>query len=110
MSRPAHSKDLRKGRFSQPNGIYLLTWATANRMPWFADWSLGRLVIASLRQAQEAGSAETLAFVIMPDHVHWLITLGDVLLEKLVRNVKSRAGFNVKRNLITQNKRLCRRF
>lgn len=104
MNRPPHSNDLRKGRFSQPAGIYLLTWATKNRTPWFSDWRLGRLVVASLRLSHEKAEAETLAFVIMPNHVHWLIGLGNRTLADLLRNVKSHAGFHVKRRLLAQGR------
>ena len=104
MNRQAHSRDLRKGRFSQSGGIYLLTWATEKRVPWFADWRLGRLVVAALHQSHEKGEAETWAFVVMPDHVHWLIGLGDHCLSGVVRSVKSRAGFQVKKSLLAQGR------
>jgi REP element-mobilizing transposase RayT len=98
-----HSKDLRKGRFSQPNGVYLLTWATYQRKPWFSDWTLGRLVVNSLRRAQALHAVESLAFVVMPDHVHWLVSLGNLLLEELMRNVKGHSGFHVKQYLRQQS-------
>jgi REP element-mobilizing transposase RayT len=104
MHRSPHSKDLRKGRYSQPGGIYLLTWTTENRIPWFTDWHLGRLVVTALSRAHGEGKAESLAFVIMPDHVHWLITLMADALSTLVRNVKSQAGFLVKHRLLEQGR------
>lgn len=97
-----HGKNLRKGRYSQQGGIYLLTFVTANRQPWFADWHVGRLVVASLRRAHTQDQAESLAFVVMPDHVHWLISLVDTDLAGLMRNVKSYAGFHVKKRLQQQ--------
>jgi REP element-mobilizing transposase RayT len=99
MERP-NGKNLRKGRFSQKGGIYLLTFVTAGRQPWFADWRIGRLVVASIRRAQEQGQAENLAFVVMPDHVHWLVSLGEADLAALMRDVKGHSGFHVKKYLL----------
>ncbi|MFM8331799.1 MAG: transposase [Candidatus Methylumidiphilus sp.] len=108
--RSPHRKDLRKGRFSQPGGIYLLTWATQERKTWFRDFYLGRQVVASMRRAQEAGAADSLAFVVMPDHVHWLISLGGVKLAELLRDVKGHSGFHVKRRIRQQGGKLPRLF
>ena len=33
-NKPGH-RALRKGRYSQPNGIYLVTTVTEQRIPWF---------------------------------------------------------------------------
>ncbi len=101
-NRSPHRKDLRKGRFSQPGGIYLLTWTTQGRRTWFSDFYLGRQVVASMRRAQEAGTADSLAFVVMPDHVHWLVSLGRVKLAELMRDVKGHSGFHVKRRIRQQ--------
>lgn len=99
MERP-HGKNLRKGRFSQAGGICLLTFVTAGRQAWFADWRVGRLVVASMRRAHEQEQAESLAFVVMPDHAHWLVSLGKADLAGLMRDVKSHCGFHVKKYLV----------
>jgi REP element-mobilizing transposase RayT len=72
-----HSRDLRKGRVSIPGQAYLVTTITAGRAPLFADLKMGRVLVGALRHQQQRGSAESLAFVIMPDHLHWLFTLGE---------------------------------
>ncbi len=82
-----HSNDLRKGRYSQPGGIYLVTFVTQQRLQLFVDLRNARLVITCLMKSK---SAETLCFVVMPDHVHWLLQLrphGD--LSAAVKGVKS---------------------
>jgi REP element-mobilizing transposase RayT len=71
-----HSKDLRLARFSQPGQIYLVTAVTLNRQPIFANFAAARVLIGALRAAQISCRAETLAFVVMPDHLHWLMSLG----------------------------------
>lgn len=70
-----HSSALRKGRFSEANRIYLITSVSENRVPWFRDLYLGRIVVRAFMGARP--EAETLAFVVMPDHFHWLMQLGD---------------------------------
>jgi len=72
----AHGKDLRKGRFSQTEQIYLVTTVTRDRMRWFMDLQLGRTVVAVMRYHHDRGSVKNLAFVVMPDHMHWLFALG----------------------------------
>lgn len=67
-----HSKNLRKGRFSQPGGIYLTTFVTVSRETLFTNLFPARFVITSLMRSK---GAETLCFVVMPDHVHWLLQL-----------------------------------
>ena len=67
-----HSNQLRKGRFSVKFGIYLATFVTKKRKPLFSDLYLARKVIRNLNKSHYA---DTLAFVVMPDHVHWLLQL-----------------------------------
>jgi putative transposase len=68
---------LRRGRVSEAGRVYHITTVTRNRVPTFLDLGSGRRVVRSLRAAEEAGAAHTLAFVIMPDHLHWLLELED---------------------------------
>jgi len=83
---------LRRGRCSEPGRLYLLTTVTYHRRPLFLDFHLARLVIRSLRQADEDASCHSLAWVVMPDHVHWLIELKDVTLGMLLCRFKSRSS------------------
>jgi REP element-mobilizing transposase RayT len=91
-----HTRDLRLGRFSQPDQIYLVTAVTLNRQPIFASFAAARILIEALRAAQTSGRAETLAFVVMPDHLHWLLGLGTVAdLTAVVQLVKSVSAHRV---------------
>ena len=86
---PGHSA-LRKGRRSIPGQIYLLTWATRHRKPLLTSLPSARIVIRSLKHADQSEWTRTLAFVVMPDHVHWCAELGDVhRLERVVNAIKS---------------------
>ena len=83
------SNRLRVGRYTEPNRIYLLTTNTLYREPIFTDLALGRLVVHQFRRAQDLGLAKSLAWVVMPDHFHWLVELESCSLRKLMRQTKS---------------------
>ncbi|MBV4459591.1 transposase [Pseudomonas sp. COR58] len=85
------SHRLRTGRYAEPNRIYLLTANTLDREPVFADVALGRLVVQQFRRAQTIGMASSLAWVVMPDHFHWLVELENCSLRRLMRETKSLA-------------------
>ena len=91
-----HGRNLRIGRVSEPNRPYVITAVTAGRQPLFADWRWGRIVVHALRGERER--AETLAFVVMPDHLHWLLRLEDgATLDKVVGSVKSVSAHRLNR-------------
>ncbi|MFJ2984111.1 MULTISPECIES: REP-associated tyrosine transposase [unclassified Pseudomonas] len=88
----AQSHLLRRGRFSQPGGLYLLTTVTHERRRIFSQLQFARGVIQQLRQAELDGHCQSLAWVVMPDHVHWLIELRSGTLCCLMRRFKSRSS------------------
>ena len=73
---PGHQA-LRKGRTSIPGQIYLLTTTTANRTPWFHDVELARATSQLMIARKTWGDARPLCWVLMPDHWHGLIELGE---------------------------------
>jgi len=84
-----HSRDLRKGRYSERNRIYHVRTSTKDKQPLFFDFYLGRVVVHSLRFLHERGDVASLAFVVMPDHLHWLFQLtGEQPLEKIMHSLK----------------------
>lgn len=84
---------LRKGRFSCPNQIYLITIVTHARTPLFTDFNAARTFIAELRQSDSEQLTNTIAWVVMPDHIHWLFGLGEhVPLTKLLQRIKGRSA------------------
>ena len=94
-----HTRALRKGRFSEPGRAYLLTAVVHNRSPIFADWSIGRLLVAELRSAEEDGLAQSQALVVMPDHLHWLVTLQTGTISRLMQHIKGRSAISINRVL-----------
>jgi len=99
-----HGRNLRTGRASEPGHIYLVTCVTDQRQPVFSDWRCGRLLVRVLMQEQQR--TETLAYVIMPDHLHWLMQLKeDVPLDKVMRGVKCISSDQINR-LLSRSGRL----
>ena len=103
MHNREHGHELRKGRVSIPGQIYLVTAVTYKRRPFFNEISTGRLVVQELIRSARFGTAETLAFVIMPDHFHWLLSLGShCSLSTVVSGVKSYSAIGINRMLSRQ--------
>ncbi|KPV39746.1 hypothetical protein AN478_09585 [Thiohalorhabdus denitrificans] len=88
---------LRKGRVSIGGQAYILTTVTNQRRPVFRNIKAARLVVSTLRHQQDAGRAYSLAYVLMPDHLHWMVILkGSTSLDGLMRSVKSYSGRQIK--------------
>lgn len=96
MDRP-HGSTLRKGRYDESNRIYLLTTVTEDRRPIFQDLTIARSCIQGLRYQDEAGRTATLAFVLMPDHLHWLMELKNGTLAGVMRSLKSYTARQINR-------------
>ncbi|ASK33621.1 REP-associated tyrosine transposase [Alloalcanivorax mobilis] len=84
----ARTHRLRLGRHSQAGGIYLITITCQQRQPAFTTLGQGRCFVRAIRTV--SNQADTLCYVVMPDHVHWLMQLrpGNDLCE-VVRKAKS---------------------
>ena len=97
---PPHSRDLRKGRASEAGRAYHVRTATAERQPFFANLSDCRELVHALRFQHERGAVESLAFVVMPDHLHWLFVLGDGgELRTVMHSVKSFSAQRINRRI-----------
>jgi len=91
-----HGNDLRKGRVSRPGHVYHIITATHQRLRAFSDLHAARLLILARREAQTREEATTLAFVVMPDHLHWLMQLGSHgSLAQVIGAVKAAAAHRI---------------
>ena len=87
---------LRIGRHSSPGQVYLVTTVTAGRAPFFADFKLARCVIAEMRRTHATGRVNSLAWVLMPDHLHWLFQLEEAgTLAQVLQSFKGRSAHAV---------------
>ncbi|MDB5997981.1 MAG: transposase [Pseudomonas sp.] len=90
---------LRHGRFSESGRAYLITAVVHQRRRLFTDWRLGRLLVTEFRRAHELKWVDSLAWVVMPDHFHWLVQLEHTNLSHLVQATKSRSTLTINRAL-----------
>ncbi|WP_139556001.1 REP-associated tyrosine transposase [Methylotetracoccus oryzae] len=84
--------NLRTGRHSAIGLTYHVTTVTRDRLPIFLDFDAVRLVVRQLKTLYNEGLAETVCYVLMPDHLHWLMTLRGGTLSDTVRLLKGRTA------------------
>lgn len=90
MTAKPHAHRLRKGRVSESNRIYFITAATSERKPVFADFKHARHLVNVLRQDAALQRTHSLCFVVMPDHLRWLMQLNEGFdLSSVIHGVKS---------------------
>lgn len=73
MPRKAKFYRLRNGRARGSGRIYLITITCHGRQAHFATLQSGRCFVQALRATR--AHAVTLGYVVMPDHIHWLLVL-----------------------------------
>ena len=88
---PGHSA-LRRGRVSTPGRIYLVTFTTRDREPTFADHDAARSCAKAIADPQLWARSRLLAWVLMPDHWHGLLSLGDDDLSRCIGRLKTNSS------------------
>ena len=74
-----HAANLRWGRHSEPGAAYHITKCRDNRSSLsLTDAAAAESIVASIDWHRRNRHAHLLAFVVMPDHVHWVFVLGEV--------------------------------
>lgn len=76
-----------------------MTSTVLNRESLFGDWQAGRLLVREMRAAHGNGWIDSLAWVVMPDHLHWLFSLQAESLDRVMQRVKSRSAIAVNGHL-----------
>ena len=90
--------DLLRGRAPIGWQTYLVTTVTRGRTPLFANLNLGRIVVRTLHRPAIATGAATLSYVVMPDHLHWLVQLHPQRdLSSVVKAVKGNSALEINR-------------
>jgi REP element-mobilizing transposase RayT len=95
-------KGLRKGRYSQVNGIYLVTTVTEGRVPRFGVFAAACVMSRFMHGVGDALDVNVLCWVVMPDHVHFLVDISDKNLSTVVGRIKGSSARAV--NLSLQRK------
>ena len=84
--------DLQKGRISITSHAYHLTMVTQNREPIFTNNAIAGIAMSQLRHSAETSEVKSLAWVVMPDHIHWLVQLRNMPLSAVARKFKGRTA------------------
>jgi putative transposase len=79
-------------RWSEPNVIYFVTWCTHLRANGLNIDRIGAALREIIRAMDATEDTTTHALTVMPDHVHWLFTLGNRLsLGRVIARAKSQS-------------------
>ena len=81
--------DLRKGRFSGGARPYHVVFPAVGRKPYFNDLSYSRSLIQLMNGKEFDSRLDSLAYVVVSDHVQWLFSLLDGELYQFVQCLKS---------------------
>ncbi len=65
-----------RGRYVE-TGVHFVTFATGQRKNIFANPRACELLVHHLKQGEQLGHYELLAWVIMPEHVHLVLIIGE---------------------------------
>ena len=91
------SPRLNGGRWSDPGKWYVITTVTRERIPFLTDPALAQATAAQI-QSIAIDAAETHAWVVMPEHLHWMIQLGSTVgLSQLIQMFKSKSAIAINR-------------
>ena len=83
---------LRLGRRSFAGQVYLVTFTTFRRVPHFADPALATTAARLLADRAVWSGAALLAWVLMPDHWHGVVSLGGASLSRTIGALKGRSA------------------
>jgi putative transposase len=98
QGKPPGNRALRRGRISLPGHVYLVTATTVNRKRFFLQFTPACAACRGFEDSRTLGDACLLAWVLMPDHGHWIIRLGGkTSLDQVVNHLKSASARSVNR-------------
>lgn len=87
----------RRGRVSLPHQIYHVTTTTMDRRPLFDSFSIASTCARTFANSVQSEHSELQAWVLIPDHVHWLIQLRESgSLAACVRRLKSASARQIR--------------
>ena len=87
---PRGSVALRRGRWSEADRIYLVTFTCHRRSQLFVDCAIARAAARALTEPRLWRASRLLCWVLMPDHWHGLVQLSDTEdLARLIGRVKT---------------------
>jgi len=94
-----NSARLLLGRHSRIGVTYILTTVVHGRAPLFASDAAAVLASREFQRLDQEGVTRSIAYVVMPDHIHWLVELRAGTLETVMTRFRSRTAQQVNRSL-----------
>ena len=91
------SEQLNRGRRSIPGQIYVLSTTCHGRQRRFLTRSSAACVTEQFEALDSSGRTRSLAWVVMPDHVHWMLELKSATLAQAARRLKSSSALALNR-------------
>jgi len=86
------SPKLTRARHSALHAVYTVTTVLRDRQPLFTASELARIASRYIQLSDQEGGSQTYAWVVMPDHIHWLFALTHGHLSVCVARFKSRCA------------------
>lgn len=92
-------------RYYIPNAIVFITTVTRERIPYLQSEEDIKLFWETIRRVQEIHPFHLLAYVILPDHFHWLMRADDPKgnFSKVIHSVKRNYTVNYKKCTISKH-------
>ncbi len=94
-----NSARLLLGRHSTIGQSYILTTNVHGRAALFANDAVADTAMQEFRRLDLEGLTHSIAYVVMPDHIHWLMQLRAASLDVVMKRFKSRTAVHANRVL-----------
>ncbi|QKW57767.1 transposase [Stenotrophomonas sp. NA06056] len=94
-----NSARLLLGRHSSIGQSYILTTNVYCRAPLFANSNAAAVAMQEFLRLDLEGLTHSIAYVVMPDHVHWLMQLRAASLHVVMKRFKSRTAVHANKLL-----------
>jgi putative transposase len=84
-------------RYYVPNATVFITAVTRGRRPVFEEEPQRQLLFDTMRAVQSLHAFRLVAYVVLPDHLHWLmVTPAEVTFSEVMHSIKRNFSLNLK--------------
>ena len=87
----------RRNKLKSPDAVYFLTMASRNRERFFNDKEIQDILRIVMGRLVEWKDLEYVAWVLLPEHIHWLLRPKDNDYSKVVYSFKYGVGAELKK-------------
>jgi len=87
----------RRNKLKSTDAVYFLTMVSRNRERIFTGKPLQDVLLTVMERLAEWKGCDYVAWVLLPDHIHWLVRPGDNDYSKLVYSFKYGVGAELKK-------------